>query len=102
MQKKITAFSHIPQETFTKSWSIKNKNKAMGVRAGVPDMIIVYPHAVLFLELKRLDGGVLSKAQKFWLDALNGIYANNEESAIYAEVATGFDGAKKIIDDLLG
>ena len=100
LQKKITAFSHIPQETFTKSWVTKNKNKAMGVRSGVPDMLIVFPDAVLFLELKRLKGGVVSEAQKAWLTALNGV-ADANGGVVFSGVARGFDEAKTAIDNLL-
>lgn len=105
VQKKIQCYSHIPQETFTKSWVTKNKNKAMGVRAGVPDMLIVFPHCVLFLELKRLKGGVVSEAQKAWIDAINRIedtttYAQGH-SQVVAKVACGFDEAKTAIDNLM-
>lgn len=96
VQKKIRCYSHIPQETFTKSWAIKNKNKAMGVRAGVPDMLIVFPDKVLFLELKRLKGGKVSEAQKAWIESLTCVSGN-----VYAAVAAGFDEAKREIDDLL-
>lgn len=100
LQKKITAFSHIPQETFTKSWVTKNKNKAMGVRPGVPDMLIVFPDKVLFLELKRLKGGVVSEAQKVWHNALNAV-ADANGGVVFSGVAYGFDGAKTAIDNLL-
>lgn len=96
VQKKIRCYSHIPQETFTKSWATKNKNKAMGVRAGVPDMLIVYPNKVLFLELKRLKGGKVSEAQQAWIEALTCVSGN-----VYAAIAAGFDAAKREIDDLL-
>lgn len=96
VQKKIKCYSHIPQETFTKSWVTKNKNKAMGVRAGVPDMLIVFPDKVLFLELKRLNGGKVSEAQKAWVEALTCVSGN-----VYAAIAAGFDEAKREIDDLL-
>jgi len=94
-QGKVTAFSHIPASTFTKSWAVKNKNAAMGVRAGVPDMLIVFPTKVLFLELKRLKGGVVSEAQKCWIDALS---ATGKVTAV---VAAGWDQAKQAIDSLL-
>ena len=45
---------------------------AEGVRAGVPDILIVEPrqgYHGLFLELKRLDGGNISKAQKEFASA---------------------------------
>lgn len=100
MQGKVVLFSHVPQETFTKSWATKNKNKAMGVRAGVPDMIIVYPDRVLFLELKRLKGGVVSVAQNEWIDALQQV-GRKTDSRVYAGIAYGFDDAKNEIDSLL-
>lgn len=99
-QGKVTAFSHIPNSTFTKSWSVKKRNSAMGVRAGVPDMLIVFPDAVLFLELKRLKGGVVSEAQKCWLEALQRV-RDKTASDVYAEVACGWDQAKAVIDSLL-
>lgn len=95
-QGKVTAFSHIPNSTFTKSWSVKNRNTSMGVRAGVPDMLIVFPDKVLFLELKRLKGGKVSEAQKAWVEALTCVSGN-----VYAAIAAGFDEAKREIDDLL-
>lgn len=105
VQKKIQCYSHIPQETFTKSWVTKNKNKAMGVRAGVPDMLIVFPNTVLFLELKRLKGGKVSDSQKSWIEALNKIAAGTAyaqgRSQVSAVVACGFDEAKTAIDNLL-
>jgi hypothetical protein len=100
VQGKVVVFSHIPQETFTKSWATKNKNKRMGVRSGVPDMLIVFPEAVLFLELKRIKGGVLSDSQKKWLSALTQVRSKNQ-SEIYAGVAYGFDDAQSQIDALL-
>jgi len=105
LQKKVVLFSHIPQETFTKSWVTKNKNKAMGVRAGVPDMVIVFPYKVLFLELKRLKGGKVSDAQQAWIDAINNIdrttaYAQGS-AQVLARVACGFVEAKDIIDQII-
>lgn len=104
VQKKIQCYSHIPQETFTKSWVTKNKNKAMGVRAGVPDMLIVFPNTVLFLELKRLKGGKVSDSQKAWIEALNKVEEpalNSSHRYVVACVAAGFDEAKRAIDNLL-
>lgn len=101
LQGKVVLFSHVPQETFTKSWVTKKKNKEMGVRAGVPDMLIVYPDRVLFLELKRLKGGVLSDAQKAWIEALNAVQIPSMAAGhqyVVAKVACGFDEAKEIID----
>ena len=89
---KVQCYSHIPNNTFTKYQSVKRKNTAMGVRAGVPDMLIVFQDKVLFLELKRLKGGVLSPFQKEWVKAL----AHTEK--VSAMVAAGWDEAKRAID----
>lgn len=104
-QGKVVCFSHIPQETFTKHWAVKNKNKAMGVRPGVPDMLIVFVDRILFLELKRLKGGVVSPDQKHWIDSINKIaegtaYAQGK-SQVIAAVAAGWNQAKLVIDDCL-
>lgn len=90
---KVLCYSHIPQETFTKSWGIKMKNKKMGVRSGVPDILVVFPGHVLFLELKREKGGVLSDAQKEWLLALDRVGDN-----VVAAVANGWKESKQVID----
>ena len=47
--------------------------RAMGVRAGVPDLCLPVPiggYHGLFIELKRTSGGRVSADQKAWLDAL--------------------------------
>ena len=64
-------FSHIPQETFTKSWGTKMRNKREGVHKGVPDYIIIIRTKTCFIELKRTKGGVVSPEQQLWIDALN-------------------------------
>lgn len=64
-------FTHIPNETFTKSWNQKLKNKAMGVSSGVPDYIVVLPDKILFIEMKRAKKGRVSPDQEVWIKALN-------------------------------
>lgn len=50
------------------------RNQALGVRKGVPDLLLPIPmrgcHA-LWIEMKRGHGGSASKEQKAWLEALN-------------------------------
>lgn len=92
---KVQLYSHIPASTYTRSWSAKSKNKEMGVRAGVPDVLVVYPHEVLFLELKREDGGKVSEFQKEW------IFALNSTGKVHAKVASGWVQAKNVIDSFL-
>lgn len=87
-------FSHIAQETYTKSWKQKNRNKAVGVRPGLPDYVIIINECLIFLEMKRKKGGTLSKAQKLWFLALR-----NTGASVY--VAKGFDEAKDLIDSFL-
>ena len=92
---KVVLFSHIPASTYTKYWTVKKKNTAMGVRPGVPDMLIVFPHHVLFLELKREKGGVTSAYQQEWLDALTAT------GKVVAKVAHGWGEAHRTIDALV-
>lgn len=92
-QGKILLFTHVSNETYTTSWKQKHKNKRMGVRSGVPDYIIITPTTVLFLEMKRLKGGVVSTAQKEWLRACGG-------KKTISALCRGFDEAKKVIDEL--
>lgn len=72
-------FSATAQSTYTTSWNQKRLNHATGLRKGVPDMLVVIPPerderglgCVLFIEMKRKSGGVLSKEQKEWIRELD-------------------------------
>ena len=87
-------FSHIPAETFTKSWGVKMRNKRQGVNRGVPDYLIVKGNKLIFCELKRTKGGVISEQQQSWINALN------ECMGVVAFVAKGFEEAKKMIESV--
>lgn len=93
-QGKILLFSHIPHETFTRSWSAKRKNTQEGVRPGVPDYVIITATSVIFLELKRIKGGKLSLEQKRWLNHLPG----KQTVTIYAQ---GFDEARLMLEEVI-
>lgn len=86
---KHVIWSHLQQETYTKSWSQK-KIISQLVRKGVPDFIIIIPIDIcrlekcilLFVEMKRarkrLKNGKISKQkvstspeQEIWLESLN-------------------------------
>lgn len=42
--------------------------------AGVPDRIVLLPHGrIVFVELKRPKGGVVSARQKWWADKLRAL-----------------------------
>ncbi len=115
LEIKGLKFSKLAQETFTRSWQVKMKNKMSGVRPGVPDMMIVIPERnakefmgikmspgaavipsrLLFIEMKRSKGGTVSEEQKKWLTELNKCLG------VVAVVCKGFDEAKKVIENLL-
>ena len=74
------------------------KLKRTGVRAGVPDLCIPMArkgYHGLYLELKRVKGGVVSEHQTYWLALL-------KAEGYRAEVCQGFDEALKVIEDYFG
>lgn len=73
------------------------KLKELGLSKGVPDLIILArnsSHEVLFLEMKRQNGGKLSEEQKEWISFL-------DESEYCVGVAKGCESAIKILDKYL-
>ena len=102
----------VPNETFTKSYKQRIKNKRLGVSSGVPDLAVVVPtkaiaerYAVsrdyeawygsrlVFIEMKRKKGGVTSENQKKWIKTLN-------EAGIQAVVCKGCDEAIEFIESI--
>ena len=65
--------------------------KAEGVQAGVPDLHI--PAWLLWVEMKRESGGVVSPVQRDWIDYLEGIGHR-------VIVGRGFEDAKRQILDV--
>lgn len=45
--------------------------KDEGVKKGVPDLAIFLPKKTIFIEMKRREGGTLSKEQKEWGEFFN-------------------------------
>lgn len=43
-----------------------------GVR-GIPDRLVILPGRIIFVELKRPRGGVISKLQHWWADRLRAL-----------------------------
>ena len=71
--------------------------RAMGVKAGVPDLFLPVPRGTihgLFIELKRLKGGRVSKEQNEWLNALF-----NQGYAVH--VCCGWEDAAHVIERYL-
>jgi hypothetical protein len=68
------------------------KLKVEGVSAGVPDLYV--PEWKLWIEMKRVKGGVVDKAQKDWHDYLTAI----GDRVI---VCRGADEAKRMIETVI-
>lgn len=69
------------------------KFKRTGVSPGVPDICIPFASGGfhgLYVELKRVKGGKISESQLDWIKHLR-------ENGYYADVALGFEEAKKIV-----
>lgn len=75
----------------SRHWLEGFKLKRMGVSAGFPDIFIPMPRKGFngfFIELKRVQGGVVSDAQRFWIEQLT-------KNGYLAVVCYGFDSAKQ-------
>ncbi len=90
-QGVIRNYTHVANETYTPSWNAKNRNKLEGLVAGFPDYVIVTQDDILFIEMKRIKGGVISESQKLWLRDLNAVNHN-------AVVCNGYNAAKQWLD----
>lgn len=87
----VCLYTHIPNETFTKSWAVKRKNKIMGVRKGFPDYVVIMPNGIRMIEMKRIKGGTVSPEQSDWIELLN-------HNGVKAKVCYGFNEAKKFLE----
>lgn len=65
-------FTAIPNHTYTTSWKQKTHNKALGLRAGLCDLLVLIPNVgLVFIEMKRVKKSATSSEQQEWVDALN-------------------------------
>lgn len=90
LEIKGLKFTAIPNSTYTKSWNQKRKNHAMGLRPGLPDMIVITSEGLLFIEMKRKKGSVISPEQKEWLNALDYCRGVATKVCYGADEAIGF------------
>lgn len=70
------------------------KLKEMGVKSGVPDLVLPVARGVyhgLFIELKRCEGGRLTDNQKRWIEDL-------VKQGYFATVCRGWDSARDTIE----
>lgn len=112
---RLKGYPHfrVPNETYTRSWSQKAKNKKLGVSSGVPDLFIAVPfpppHLIIAhkdrddevrnktlvaIEMKRKKGGTTSENQKKWIKTLN-------EAGIQTVVCKGCDAAIAFIESII-
>lgn len=71
--------------------------KAMGVKAGVPDLFLPVPRGRyhgLWIEMKRTQDGKVSENQKWWIGALNSL-------GYSAQVAYGAEQAIRQLEEYL-
>lgn len=89
---------HVPNEGEHKV-QYRRKQRILGVRAGVPDILIFDPpparpeHRGVALELKRKEGGRLTPRQRWWLREL-------EARGWYAAVCYGIEEALRTLEAL--
>ena len=93
LELKHYKYFHVPNSTWTKSFNQKRRNKALGVKAGVPDMMIFVGSQLIAIELKRVKKSVTSPEQKMWIDTFN-------KAGIPARICKGFDECQKFIEDV--
>lgn len=95
--------SAIAQSTYTPYWGQINKNKKSGVEKGAPDLLLVIPKHLrlsnkaktIFIEMKKEKGGVTSKEQKAWVEALN------DSDGVEARVCHGAEQAITYLQSLI-
>lgn len=90
---------HIPQETYTKSWGIKMKNKRQGVRKGPCDHWVIIPTKkgwtmLVAIEMKRIKGGSVSDEQIEFLKAFN------DCQGVLGVVCFGADQAIRVVESV--
>ena len=111
---RLKGYPHfrVPNETYTRSWSQKAKNKKLGVSSGVPDLFVAVPfpppHLIIAhkdrddevrnktlvaIEMKRKKGGTTSANQKKWIKTLN-------ESGVETVICKGCDEAIEFIESI--
>lgn len=96
LEVKGLKFTATVNHTYTTSWKQKRHNTNLGLRAGIPDLIVVLPGIGLaFVEMKRTKNSTTTPAQKEWIEALNTC------PGVEARICKGADAAIAFIEELL-
>lgn len=94
LELKGYPYFHVPNSTYTTSFNQKRRNKALGVKAGTPDLFIIAKGQLIAVELKRQRGGVTSPEQAIWILLLN-------EAHIPTKVCKGASNAIEFIESVV-
>jgi hypothetical protein len=88
-------YSAIPNSTYSPHMSVKVKNKKLGLRAGLPDMLVLYPGKwICFVEMKKIKNSKTYPHQQEWIDAINTV------PGIEARICKGAAEAVRFIEEL--
>lgn len=98
-------YSAIANGHYQQSIKQQRKLKAEGMNSGVPDLLIIVPQErskvgmrlMLWIEMKRREGGTVSASQQEWIDAINALDGGN----VGAFVCYGSDEAIALLKDLI-
>lgn len=94
LDKNNILFYHVPNGGSRHAWEAV-KFKRMGTKRGVPDICVPISNKGyhgLYIELKRVSGGVLSTEQCDWLNKL-------KDNGYLAKVCNGFLCAKLAVEE---
>ena len=75
---------------------MRSKRKRLGMKKGFPDYIIIPPNATVFIEMKRIKGGVTSDEQHTWITLLH-----DPQARRYAAICPGYEAAKRFLESVL-
>lgn len=90
-------FAHIANESGMRlPIGVIRKRVRMGYGKGVPDYLIIVNNHILFIEMKREKGGVVSPEQKEWIEILNAV------AGVKAYVCRGATEAINLVEEYLG
>lgn len=89
---KFTATSN---HTYNPHRNQQMHNRRIGLRAGIPDILVVLPGTgLIFIEMKRTKGSTTSQEQKDWIEALNTC------PGVEARICKGCEAAVAFIEEL--
>lgn len=95
-QWKVLWFTGSGNWQFQKSIWVKMKMKAEWIRAGMPDLMIVLPTKLVFIELKREKWGKPTEEQLHAIEMINKMWDTNWY--VQAYMCYGFEETKLLID----